>query len=180
MLEGQNQLPTGIADWNIVEIRKRRARYLALFILMIACNVMLVIAGNIHGFLIGKSLLIPISLVVGILFLIIFDSVAKQVLGYSTGMLIFISFIILFIPFASLITIAIVDNKIYAAIKGRQDNIGMAKRQLCSLAIFSILLFILPVIGLPLAALAIRRISKSEGQLYGKTLAVTGRFKTSQ
>ena len=43
--------------------------------------------------------------------------------------------------------------------------------QLSSLAVYSLVLCLLPYIGLPMAVAALRRIARSEGRLYGRKLA---------
>jgi len=43
--------------------------------------------------------------------------------------------------------------------------------QLSSLAVYSLFLFLLPYVGLPMAIAALRRIARSEGRLYGRKLA---------
>jgi len=48
---------------------------------------------------------------------------------------------------------------------------GETTRQLSSVAVFSLVLCLLPYIGLPMAIASARKISKSDGRLYGKTLA---------
>lgn len=164
MSDSTNQLSTGDTEWTTEKIKKRRAIYLVVFLLMIAGNFA-------AASLFGAEGAFAINLVIGIVFLALFNAVAKRVLGYSGGTLVGISLIILFIPFFSLLTIAIVDRKVYDAIKEKQAPPGEIKRQLSSLAVFSLVLCPLPYVGLPMAIAAVRKISKSEGRLYGKTLA---------
>ena len=163
MNETANQLASGDTGWSPDEIKKRRVIYLVVFLVMIA--------GNIAGSLFGAEGAFAINLVIGIVFLALFNAVAKRVLGYSGGTLVGISLVILFIPFFSLLTIAVVDRKVYDTIKETQAPPGEIKRQLSSLAVFSLVLCLLPCVGLPMAIASVRKISKSEGRLYGKTLA---------
>lgn len=52
------------------------------------------------------------------------------------------------------------------------DKLGGEKvRELSSLAVFSLVLCLLPPVGLPMAIASVHKISKSDGHLYGKTLA---------
>lgn len=151
-------------EWTTEEIKTRRTIYLLVFLLMIAGN----IVGAIFG---GKGGAVAVNLATGVVFLVLFNSVAKRVLSYSGGTLVGISLVILFIPFFSLLTIAIVDRKVYDAIREKETPSGQIKRQLSSLAVFSLVLCLLPYVGLPMAIAAVRRISRSEGRLGGKTLA---------
>jgi len=48
---------------------------------------------------------------------------------------------------------------------------GAVQPQLSSLAVYSLVLCVLPYLGLPLAIGALRRIAQSEGRLYGRKLA---------
>jgi hypothetical protein len=43
--------------------------------------------------------------------------------------------------------------------------------ELSSLAVYSLILFLLPYFGLPMAISALRRIGRSEGRIYGRKLA---------
>ena len=48
---------------------------------------------------------------------------------------------------------------------------GVGPPQLSSMAVYSLVLCLLPYLGLPLAIGALRRIARSEGRLYGRKLA---------
>jgi hypothetical protein len=48
---------------------------------------------------------------------------------------------------------------------------GTVRPQLSSMAVYSLVLCLLPYLGLPLAIGALRRIARSEGRLYGRPLA---------
>jgi len=48
---------------------------------------------------------------------------------------------------------------------------GAVQPQLSSMAVYSLVLCLLPYLGLPLAIGALRRIARSEGRLYGRKLA---------
>jgi len=48
---------------------------------------------------------------------------------------------------------------------------GAVPPQLSSMAVYSLVLCLLPYLGLPLAIGALRRIARSEGRLYGRQLA---------
>lgn len=57
---------------------------------------------------------------------------------------------------------------------GRGSGKGTGRRpppQLSSMAVYSLVLCLLPYIGLPLAISSLRRIAKSDGRLYGRRLA---------
>lgn len=165
MSEVSIKQPEKSMEWTIEDIKKRRRIYLSILLLMFAGNILgIVIGGGIGSF--------AVNFFLGVIFLILFNNVANQVLDYSGGKLIVISFVILFIPFVSLLTIVIVDREIYDALKEKEELLGKIKPQLSSMAVFSLVLcLLLPFIGFPMAIDAVRKISKSEGRLYGKTLA---------
>ena len=54
---------------------------------------------------------------------------------------------------------------------GQNSPATLPPPQLSSLAVYSLLLFLLPYVGLPMAFYALRRIAASEGRLYGRKLA---------
>jgi hypothetical protein len=156
------QLATDDTEWTVEEIKKLRAIYLVFYLLMIASNLAVFFMGA-PGYCINFAM--------GILFLSRFNPIVKRVLGYSGGTLVGISLVILFIPLFSVITILIVDHKIYDTIRAKQTPSGEIKCHLSSLAVCSLVLCLFPLIGLPLAIVAVHKISKSDGHLYGKTLA---------
>lgn len=98
-----------LRDFDVKKVKARRTLYLLFFLLMVA--------GSIGGAMLGAELALGVNFVMGIVFLVLFTSIARQVLGYSVGTLIVTSIVILFIPFFSLLTIALVDRKVYDAIK---------------------------------------------------------------
>jgi hypothetical protein len=64
------------------------------------------------------------------------------------------------------------DSNILSSVPSKGVVPTKIKRQLSSLAVFSLVLgMFFPFVGLPMAIVAVREISKSEGRLYGKTLA---------
>lgn len=143
--------------------KKKRALYLTFFVLAIIGN--------------GITMATPMGLLLYLpclaAFLYFFLSTAKTVGEYSTWALVGIG-LGLFIPGVSIIILLIVDTKLYQSIR---DADGAAHpdrgpREFCSMGLYSLILFLFPYIGLPLAYFALRRISRSEGRLYGKTLAV--------
>ncbi len=75
MNDNANQPPTGNTEWSPDEIKERRVGYLVVFFVMIT--------GNIAGSLFSAEGAFIINFVIGIVFLALFYSVAKRVLGYS-------------------------------------------------------------------------------------------------
>lgn len=55
--------------------------------------------------------------------------------------------------------------------KRQVDTPAPQPPQLSSLAVYSLFLFLLPYVGLPMAIAALRRIARSEERLYGRKLA---------
>ena len=100
-------------QWDVSAVKRTRTIYLILFLLMVVANI--------GGAFIYSGGAIIGNIVFGILFLIIFMRLAKNVLHYSIGNRIALSFVILFIPYFSLLAIAILDRKIYNAIKKKRE-----------------------------------------------------------
>jgi hypothetical protein len=151
-------------DWDLATAKRNRTLYLTFFILMIIGN------GITMGTAAGVLLYLPAL----VLFLIFFLRTAKMVGGYSTLELIGIG-IGAFIPVISLIVLGIVDVKLYKSIRGVDGKTTPSyggPREFSSMSLYSLLLVAFPYIGLPLAFFAIRRISNSQGRLYGRKLAI--------
>ena len=154
--------PPAEPQWDIHEIKKKRLLYLICFVLHFIGYIIMILFG-----LSGEAVGGYITVIFGIAFLFFFLTSAKKVFGYGIGDLVLIG-IGLLMPFLGALVLAIMDGRIYQAIKRKEYP---DKPQFCSLVIYSLILFLLPVIGLPLAIISIRKISKSNGLLYGKTLA---------
>ncbi len=151
-------------DWDIQKVKTRRTIYLLFFLLMVV--------GNIVGSMFGSEGAFAVNLIMGVVFLILFANIAKQVLGYSGGTLVGMSLVILFIPFFSLMTIAFVDRKVYDGIRQRESPTPLKKRrELCRWAVWSLVFFWIPVIGLLMGIKAVRDIRSRRSELYGATLA---------
>ncbi len=150
--------------WDLDLAKKRRKLYLLFFVLKAIGNV-------ITWFVSPFGILLALPCLV--LFMIYFFATARLVKGYSAVKIVFLC-LGLFIPLVSLIVLVCVDSSLYKAIKER-EGLGRppeeAKRRFCSWGLYSFLLIPLPLIGLPLGIVGLVKISKSEGKLYGKTLA---------
>ncbi len=151
------------SNWNLDAVQKQRRVYLAVFIAMIAVSIGWAIHGGVVGFIVHLGL--------SILFLLLFLRVTRLVLGYSAALLTVIALVILFVPFLSLLVIAILDWKIYGKMLPRLAAVSSTKPQLCSLAIAALVFSVFPPIGFPASICALRDISKSKGKLYGKKCA---------
>ena len=155
--------PEAEPDFDLALAKKRRKLYLIFFVLMVISNV--VTMGHPAGLLFYFPFLIA--------FMCYFLSTAKLVLGYSTGKLVAMG-VGLFIPVVSLIILLCIDTTLYKEIREREHPVGQGQgpREFCSMGLYAFLLTPIPIIGLPLAILAMRRIKKSEGRLYGNVLAL--------
>jgi len=154
-------------EWDVSDIKKKRLLYLICFVLHFIGYIIMIVFG-----LSGEAGRVQavggyITVIFGMAFLFFFLTSAKNIFGYGIGDIVLIG-IGLFIPFLGALVLAIMDGRIYQAIKRKEYP---DKPQFCSLVIYSLILFLLPVIGLPLAIISIRKRSKSNGLLYGKTLA---------
>jgi hypothetical protein len=79
------------------------------------------VVANIGGAFVHSGGAFVGNIVFGVLFLIPFMGVARRVLHYSVGSIIGTSIVILFIPFFSLLVVAIIDRKVYNAIKKKKE-----------------------------------------------------------
>jgi hypothetical protein len=95
--------------WDLDSIRKKRNMYLAVFVLSII--------GNIGMLALLPDYLFITNFVLAVIFLILFTNVAVEVLGYPVIVMVLICIAILFIPLVSIITIVIIDRKIYDKIR---------------------------------------------------------------
>ena len=164
MNEAPASQPLQPNEWDLQKVKTRRKIYLIFFLLMVV--------GNIVGSMFGSEGAFAVNLVMGAIFLVLFANIAKQVLGYSGGTLVGMSLVILFIPFFSLMTIAFVDRKVYDAIKQRESPTPLrTKRELCRWAVWALVFFWIPVIGLLMGIKAVREIRSRRSELYGTTLA---------
>jgi uncharacterized membrane protein YhaH (DUF805 family) len=160
----QGQRKAESNSWDVAKVKTKRKIYLLFFLLMAV--------GNIVGAMFGSEVTFFVNLLMGIVFLTLFAKVSMKVLGYSIQTLVGMSIVILFIPFFSLLTIAFVDRRIYDAIKQEGRPTPLAKeRELSRCAVWSLVFFWIPVIGLLLGINAIKDIRSRPTELYGTTLA---------
>ena len=148
-------------EWDLESVKRQRKRWLIfLFVDLAALITFDTIFGN-------ASAIVAHGVCVAI-FLSLYFPVAKRVLNPSDYSIVGIFSGTLFFP---LLGWAYADNKIDNAIRQREAPATSAKPQFCSLAIFSLVLFLLPYVGLPMAICAVRKIAHSDGRLYGKKFA---------
>lgn len=168
-LEGQTSpvILSGSGEgWDLALAKKRRKLYILFFALAMVGNLMLAVG---IAPILGAILYLP-SLV---LFLVFFLSTARLIKKYSAVKMVFTG-LGLFVPVVSLIILFYVDRDLYKRIRDRENPGGLtanSKRRFCSWGLYSFLLILIPFIGLPLGVVALVKISKSEGMLYGKILA---------
>jgi len=156
----------------------RRRAYLALLILL-AISLIAAVLVAIAGYVGLAEICFLASYVFAAFFLSRFLNVVRKTLGYSTFTLACLLIVVLLIPFINLLIVAIVDRQVLDAIRQKDarshghepPTISLAKPELSSLAVFSLVLCPLPYIGLPMAIWGVRKISRSDGRLYGRTLA---------
>lgn len=145
--------------WDVSEIKKKRLFYLICFMLMVI--------GQILFGLFGEPIWLYLIFIFWIAFLLFFLTSIKKVFGYGIGDLVLIG-IGLLIPILGALVLAIMDGMLYKAIRRKEYP---DKPQFCPLVVYSFILCFCPVIGFPFAIICLRKIYKSNGLLYGKTLA---------
>ncbi len=155
--------PEAGSDFDLPLAKKRRKLYLTFFVLMVIGN------GVTMAHPAGVLLYLPCL----VAFMCYFLSTTKLVLGYSTGKLVAMG-AGLFIPGVSLIVLLCIDTTLYKQIREREHATpqGEGPREFCSMGLYAFLLIPIPIVGLPLAIFAMRRIKKSDGRLYGNVLAL--------
>lgn len=148
-------------EWDIESVKHRRKIWLTFLFVDLAALVT-------FTFIFGSGAAIVAHAVCVAIFLSLYLPVAKRVLNPSDYSVTGIFIGTLLFP---LFGWAYADRKIYDAIRQKASPLTSAKPQLISLAVFSLVLCLLPYAGLPMAICAVRRIGRSNGQLYGKKLA---------
>ncbi|HUW56136.1 MAG TPA: hypothetical protein VMZ92_05835, partial [Planctomycetota bacterium] len=143
------------------KIRARRRGYICVLLLAIALAVAALMTGN--------PIYWAIRLAVIIVFLILFLGTAHAVLGYPAWKLVLMAIGIL-IPFVSLIVLGVVDHKVYARMREASGAPPLAP--VTGFAYFSLLLCIVPVVGLALSIIAVVRIRRSAGALRGMAMSI--------
>ena len=96
---------------------------------------------------------------------------AARLAGLSVGALVPIA-VLLLIPSVGLITLLLVD--FWTADTVERGRGEAAKPKLSRLSYWSLIMAWLPVIGLPMAAIALWQIASSRGMLTGRGLAIAG------
>jgi hypothetical protein len=143
-------------------VAKERILYICLFLFSLLGNFLGSWFGGIQGFLLNILFGIPLAIVM--------CRVAKKVLQWSNARLNLLFFLIV-VPLGSSIFILIVDRKIYNKILDLRISSGEISTRLSSSAVWSLLLFLFPYIGLPLSIYSLRAIRRSQGRLRGEALA---------
>lgn len=154
-----------ISEKLIEDIKKRRRIYLVLFLAMIVAHI-------IEAFSTARIQAYLAFLILAVVFLTQFLKVIKIVLGYSSGSIVGILLLILLpIPLVPIITIVVLDHKIYQVIRHGGAKPTQEHPQICALAYWSLILFFFPYVGLPMSIFALRKIARSHGTLRGKGIA---------
>ncbi|MCF7956107.1 MAG: hypothetical protein K9M75_09920 [Phycisphaerae bacterium] len=159
-----DDMPAGETDWDVEVAKKWRKLYLLFFVLMVIMNLISMKAGPVM-----LLLYFPCAMA----FLYYFLCTAKLVKGYSAVKTAF-TCIALLIPLVSIIILLYVDSDVYKRIKERENPELIPvvdERSFCWWGLYSFMLILIPFFGLPLGILALVKISKSGGMLYGKVLA---------
>jgi hypothetical protein len=148
------------------ELDRRRTVYYVLYF----CGIPLSLAARfteaaLPGLALGVLLLAWV-----VAFLWVFLKTARLA-GLSVAALIPIS-ILLLIPVAGIITLMLVDFRIADTVE--RGLAQAAEPRLSRLSYWSIIMAWMPVVGLPMAAVAFRQIGASRGMLKGRGLAIAG------
>ena len=155
---------------NLDAICKKRKWYLISFLIMLVSCIGLVISDDTKASSALVTTCWTTASVSLLLFLFFFLTAIRKLRGYGMGTL-FIMTLGLVIPILTLLILLSADLDIYSSIVQKKLNSGQLKRAVSPLSIYSLLFSYFPIIGLPMVFFAFREISKSEGKLYGITLA---------
>lgn len=110
-------------NWDPTEIRRKRIVYLIFFFLIIIGSFVGSIADSemaAQG--VGTSFRILAYFTFAIIFVILLSRLARRTLSYSIPATVVLSLIIVFIPIVNLVTAAIIDWKIYSAIRKKESQ----------------------------------------------------------
>jgi len=162
------------------QLDKSRTVYYILFFAMIAVAIGAGLSAIQRRGSVGPVLVL-VYYVLAVAFLVIFLRTARR-LDYSTGWLLVMAVLILLpLPLVPILTIAVVDRGMGELIEKRslhsafrREAVGSDQPRVDPLAYLSLVLFMFPYFGLPLALLALYRIGKSNGARTGRGLAWTG------
>jgi hypothetical protein len=169
----------------IEEARKRRKTYLTFFILSLAAFIAAVVLRAVMSMLLANT---PASPAIGTLrvfflvsaalqfvflvcFIVSFLRAAREVHRYSTGKLV-LFLVLLLIPIVSLIVLVVLDHSMYLESLDEHERPTAEHPHFSELAIWSLSAVLFPVLGLPLAIVALHKIARSGGALRGRTLAI--------
>lgn len=148
------------------ELDRRRTIYYVLYF----CGIPLALAGRFTEAALPALGLGILLLAWGVAFLWVFLKTARLA-GLSIAALVPIS-ILLLIPLAGIITLMAVDFHIADTVE--RGLAQAAEPTLSRLSYWSIIMAWMPVVGLPMAAVAFRQITASRGMLKGRGLAIAG------
>jgi len=182
------RLPDAVRDRAklIEKARSHRKTYLTFFILSLAAFIAAVTLRAIIASLspsmssshatkaLSDFFLVCIALQVVFLvcFVITFLRAAREVHRYSTGRLIGY-LVLLLIPIVSLIVMVVLDHSMYLESLGEEERPTAEHPHFSEMAIWSLSLVPFPLLGLPLAIVALRKIARSGGVFRGRRLAIT-------
>ncbi len=170
----------------IAKVRNHRKTYLTFFILSLAAFIAaVVLRGTISSLSVDtpsshaiKTLggFFLVALVLELVFLVIFIfsflRAAREVHRYSTGRLIGY-LVLLLIPIVSLIVMVVLDHSMYLESLGEEARPTAEHPHISELAIWSLSVVLFPLLGLPLAIIALHRLDRSGGRVKGRNLAIT-------
>lgn len=170
----------------IAEVRSHRRIYLTYFTLSLVAFIAAVFLRGITSSLSANtpsshaiktlSGFFLVALVLELVFLVIFIfsflRAAREVHRYSTVKLI-LFLVLLLIPIVSLIVLIVLDHSMYLESLGEEARPTAENPHFSELAIWSLSAVLFPVLGLPLAIIALHRLDRSGGRVKGRNLAIT-------
>jgi len=148
------------------ELDRRRTVYYVLYF----CGIPLSLAARFTEAALPAVALGVVLLVWVVAFLWVFLKTARLA-GLSVAALVPIS-ILLLIPVAGIITLMVVDFRIADTVE--RGLAQVAQPTLSRLSYWSVIMAWMPIVGLPMAAVAFRQIGASRGMLKGRGFAIAG------
>jgi hypothetical protein len=170
----------------IEKARSHRKTYLTFFVLSLAAFIAAVIlratisslsvntpsSHAIKNLSVFFVVALALELVFLVCFIVTFLRAAREVHCYSTGKLI-LYLVLLLIPIVSLIVLVVLDHSMYLESLGEEERPTAEHPHFSELAIWSLSVVLFPVLGLPLAIVALHKLDRSGGKLKGRNLAIT-------
>ena len=113
-----------------------------------------------------------VELIFLVCFIVTFLRAAREVHRYSAWKLI-LYLVLLLIPIVSLVVLIALDHSMYLESLHEHERPTVERPHFSDLVIWSLSAVLFPLLGLPLAIIALHRLDRSGGRLKGRNLAIT-------